>query len=341
VNGFWNLNQDNLVLIDRGTHQASYAVNYSRGGHLLKFGGEYRATKSDRVTANGVDPQFTFNGQISGNPFADFLLGRPFNMTQGSVRINRIRSQTYNLYVQDEWRMHRDFTLTLGLRYEPFFPYYSADDELTLFRPGRQSTVFPTAPTGLLYVGDDDVSRGGVSSDLNNLAPRVSFAWSPFGNRKTSIRGAYGIFYDVLGFHRMSHFVNSPPYSLQVTLNTPQSFSSPYAGQQNPFPYAPPAADQKATYQFFRPVTVGLSVNPDQAAPYIQQWNFNVQRELAQDYLLTVAYVGSKGTRLAIRNELNPASYRPGATAANINARRIYAPDFASSTPPTTRFRQP
>lgn len=331
VNGYWNLNQDNLVLIDRGTQQASYAVNYSRGSHMIKFGGEYRATKSDRVTANGVDPQFTFNGQISGNAFGDFLLGRPFNMTQGSVRINRIRSQAYNLYVQDEWKMHRDLSLTLGLRYEPFFPYYSADDELTLFRPGIQSTVFPSAPAGLLYVGDAGVSRGGVSSDLNNLAPRISLAWSPFGNKKTSIRAAYGIFYDVLGFHKLSHFVNSPPYSLQVTVNAPQSFTSPYAGQENPFPYAPPAtAAEKAAYEFFRPVTVGLSVNADQAAPYIQQWNFNIQRELAKDYLLTVAYVGSKGTRLPIRNELNPALYGPGATAGNTQARRIYAPAYAS-----------
>ena len=166
---------------------------------------------------------------------------------------------------------------------------------------------------------------------MNNLAPRVSFAWSPFGNKKTSIRAAYGIFYDVLGFHRMSHFVNSPPYSLQVTLNTPQSFSNPYAGQENPFPYTPPVtSEERAAYQFFRPVTIGLSVNPDQAAPYIQQWNFNVQRELAQDYLLTVAYIGTKGTRLPIRNELNPAIYGPGATAGNTNARRVYAPQFAS-----------
>jgi outer membrane receptor protein involved in Fe transport len=331
VNGYWNLNQDNLVVIDRGTHQTSYAITYSRGAHLLKIGGEYRFTKSDRVTANQVDPQFTFNGQITGNPFADFLMGRPFNMTQGSVRVNRIRSQAYNLYFQDEWRVHRDLSFTLGLRYEPFNPYYSADDELTVFRPGRQSTMFPSAPAGLLYVGDEGVPRGGADADLNNLAPRVSFAWSPFGSRKTSIRAAYGIFYDVLGFHRMSHFVNSPPYSLQVTVNTPQSLSDPYGGQENPFPYAPPSTSkERAAYQFFRPVTVGLSVNPDQAAPYVQQWNLNVQRELARDYMLTVAYVGTKGTRLPIRNELNPAVFRPGATAGNTNARRIYAPNYAS-----------
>ena len=326
VNGYWNLNQENLVLIDRGTQQVSYAMTWNRGAHVLKFGGEYRFAMSDRVTANGIDPQFTFNGQISGNAFSDFLIGRPFNMTQGSVRINRIRSQAYNLYAQDEWRMHRDLSLTLGLRYEPFFPYYSADDELTLFRPGRQSSVFPSAPAGLLYAGDES-----IPSDLNNLAPRVGLAWSPFGSKKTSVRAAYGIFYDVLGFHRMSHFVNSPPYSLQVTVNTPRSFSDPYAGQQNPFPYAPPATEaERAAYQFFRPVTVGLSVNPDQAAPYVQQWNLSVQREVARDYLVTVAYVGTKGTRLPIRAELNPAVFREGATAGNINARRVYGTDFAS-----------
>ncbi len=331
VNGYWNLNQDNLVLIDRGTKQASYSVTYSRGTHLLKFGGEYRLTKSDRVTANQVDPQFTFNGQITGNAFADFLIGRPFNFTQGSVRINRIRSQAYNFYFQDEWRVHRDLSITLGMRYEPFSPYYSADDELTVFRPGQQSKIFPSAPAGLLYVGDDGVPRGGVGADLNNLAPRVSLAWSPFGNKKTSIRAAYGIFYDVLGFHRVSGFVNSPPYSQQVTINTPQSLSNPYAGQVNPFPYVPPSTDaEKAAYRFLLPATVGLSVNPDQAAPYVQQWNLNVQRELARDYMLTVAYVGTKGTRLPIRNELNPASFRAGATAGNINARRIYGPNFAS-----------
>jgi len=65
-------------------------------------------------------------------------------------------------------------------------------------------------------------------------------------------------------------------------------------------------------------------------APYNQQWNFSIQRELAPDYLLTAAYVGTKGTRLPIRRELNPALFGPGATLANVDNRRIYAPNYAS-----------
>jgi hypothetical protein len=331
VTGFWDLGQDNLVLIDRRIQQASYLVSYTRTGHMIKFGGEYRWGKSDRVTANGVDPQFSFTGQITGNPFGDFLIGQPFRFTQGSVRINEIRSQTYNLFFQDDWKIHRNISLTLGVRYEPFYPYYSAADELTVFRPGIQSAVFKNAPPGLLYIGDQGVSRGSTRSDLNNLAPRVSLAWTPSGSTRTSIRAAYGIFYDIPRFHQVSHFVNSPPYSMQVQVNQPRSLSDPYGGRVNPFPYAPPATSaEKANYQFVTPVVVGLSIDPFQAAPYNQQWNFNIQRELAKDYLFTVAYVGSKATRLPIRRELNPALFRAGATAGNIDARRIYAPNYGS-----------
>lgn len=331
VSGFWNLNQDNLVLINRPTHQVLENIIWSRGGHLLKFGGEYRWSKSDRVTANGVDPQFTFNGQFTGYAFADFLIGRPLNFTQGSVRVNQIRARTFSMYLQDDWKIHSRLTLNVGLRYEPQFAFYSANNELTIFRPERQSLVFPAAPAGLLYAGDAGVPRGGTRSDLNNFAPRFGFAWNVSRSGRSSVRGAYGIFYDIPRFHELSHFVNSPPYSLQITVNQPVSFSDPYAGRVNPFPYAPPATSQaRAAYTFLRPVTVGLTVDPFFAAPYVQQWNFNLQREVFPGYVVTAGYIGSKGTRLPIRRELNPGIYRPGATVANTDARRIYAPDFAS-----------
>jgi hypothetical protein len=182
-----------------------------------------------------------------------------------------------------------------------------------------------------LYTGDAGISRGGTHNDMNNFGPRISLSWSPFGNKKTSVRAAYGVFYDNPRFHEVSHFVNSPPYSLQITVQQPLSFSDPYAGQANPFPYTAPKTDQeKANYRFLLPVTVGLSIDPTLAAPYVQQWNFNIQRELARDYVFTAAYVASKGTKLPIRTELNPALFRTGATVANINDRRIYAPNYAS-----------
>ncbi len=331
VTGYWDMNQDNLVLINRPTHQFLENASWTKGSHLLKFGGEYRWSKSDRVTANGVDPQFTFNGQFSGNAFSDFLIGRALRFTQGSIRINQIRAQTFSLYFQDDWKVSNKLSLNFGMRYEPQFPFYSANDELTLFRADQKSKVFPTAPAGLVYAGDANVPRGGTGSDINNLAPRFGFAYNPRGNGKTSIRGAYGFFYDVPRFHELSHFVNSPPYSLQITLQQPRSFSDPYAGQVNPFPYAPPStAQEKAAYEFLKPVTVGLSVDPFFAAPYAQQWNFNLQHEVAPGYVVTAAYVGTKGTRLPIRRELNPATFRTGATVGNSDARRIYAPNFAS-----------
>jgi len=200
-----------------------------------------------------------------------------------------------------------------------------------VFRPGQQSTVYPSAPNGLLYVGDAGVQRGGTDTDWNNLAPRASLAWRPRGSTKTSVRVGYGIFYDTPRFHMLSHFVNSPPFSYQTTINQPASFSDPYRGVVNPFPYSPPATDaERAAYRFLLPVTVGLSIDPDLATAYLQQWNVNVQRELAADFTVTAAYIGSKGTKLPMRTESNPALFAPGATTGNINARRIFAPTYQS-----------
>jgi outer membrane receptor protein involved in Fe transport len=334
VTGYWNLNQDNLVFINRPTHQGSYVVSYTPGSHLLKFGVEYRWSKSDRVTANQVDPQFSFNGQFSGNPMADFVLGLPLNFTQGSVRIDAVRAQAWSAYAQDEWKIRRNLSLSFGLRWEPFFPFTTGDNQLTtVFRPGIQSTIFPNAPVGLLYAGDPGVPAGGAPNDWTNFAPRVSLAWSPFGSTKTSVRAAYGIFYDTPRFHEISQYIGSPPYSLQVTVNAPKSFANPYAGMVNPFPYTPPQTEQaRAGYKFLLPATIGQSVTSPLPTPYIQQWNLNVQREIVSDLVFTAAYVGTKGTDLPIRTELNPAFYGPGATLANVNARRIYAPYYASIT---------
>jgi hypothetical protein len=128
VSGFWNMGQDNLVNIDRHTYQWTDTVSYTRGAHMVKFGGEVRVARSDRVTANLTDPQFTFDGRFTANPFGDFLIGRPARMNQGSLRQNEARSQIFSLFIQDDYKILRNLTLSFGLRWEPFFPFYDAGE---------------------------------------------------------------------------------------------------------------------------------------------------------------------------------------------------------------------
>jgi hypothetical protein len=329
VTGFWNMNQDNLVTIDRRTYQFQDNASYIRGGHMIKFGGEYRRASSDRNTANLTDPQFAFDGRYATNAFADFILGLPNRMDQGSLRVNAVRAPAYALYFQDDWKIRSNFSLTFGLRYEPLIAFYDANDRVAVFRDGRQSTVYPLAPRGLLFVGDEGVSRGGAPTDLNNLGPRAGFAWSP--TSKLSIRGAYGIFYETPAIHQLSAFANTQPFSAQVQVNQPFSFSDPYRGRVNPFPYTPPVSDaDRRQFAFLRPVVIGETVDQDLATGYMQQWNFSLQRETFQGIVVTGAYVGSKGTRLPIQRQINPALFATGATTANIDQRRVYAPDFGN-----------
>jgi outer membrane receptor protein involved in Fe transport len=331
VSGFWNMAQDNLVNIDRKTFQGTDTVSYTRGAHLVKFGGEIRVAGSDRVTANLTDPQFTFDGRFATNPIADFLLGLPSRMQQGSLRQNQARSQAFSMFLQDDYKIRRNLTLSFGIRWEPFFPFYDAGDQMSVFRPGQQSAFYPNAPLGLLYAGDPGVPRGGVPNDWNNLAPRFGFAWTPFAGGKTSIRGAYGVFYDTPNFYQLTAFANTQPYSMQVSINQPYSFSDPYRGIENPFPYQPPATEEaRRNFRFSLPAVVGESLDAGLVNAYVQQWNFNIQQEIVHRIVVTASYVGSKGTHLPLQRELNPAVLRPGATLANVDARRIYAPLYGS-----------
>src|SRR5205085_3190718 len=105
------------------------------------------------------------------------------------------------------------------------------------------------------------------------------------------------------------------------------------SGQPTPvIPYLPPrSAAERASTIFAKPLGAS-SIDTGFTNPYVQQYNFSVEHELFANTKATVAYVGARGTHLLVVRELNPAIYNATATAANVDARRLYAPNFQSIT---------
>ncbi len=169
-----------------------------------------------------------------------------------------------------------------------------------------QSQKFPAAPTGLVYPGDPGVPRGIVPTDKNNFAPRLAVAWDPFGDGRTSVRSAFGVFYDALAGQGdfFQSGVLSPPFTPLVELNTPTPITladplAAVAGPPNPFP----------------PALTIIGWGDEFKSPYAYHFNLGVQRQLCARLGAEVAYVGSRGHNLPIFMEVNPGVYTPGQTA--------------------------
>jgi hypothetical protein len=313
----------------RRNFEFSERLNWNRGGHFLKFGGSYRRSILNLTEFFNGDPNIVWNGQFTGDSGADFVLGRAFTATQFAYLANEPRQNEWGLFFQDDWKVMPRLTINLGLRYDPFLPFTDSENRFAFFRPGVQSTVYPTSPQGLLFPGDTSVPNAAMNSNYNRLSPRFGFAWDPFGKGKFSIRGGYGVFWSQIRQQANNQPSNVPPFSGRLIINAPLTLEDPYASSGNPWPYKPPETpEEKLNYKFLTPVAF-QPYDPDFSNGYMQQWNFNLQREFFGSWLATAAYVGSKGVHLFNQNELNPALYRAGATTGNTNARRIYAPNFA------------
>ncbi|HYN01880.1 MAG TPA: carboxypeptidase regulatory-like domain-containing protein [Vicinamibacteria bacterium] len=324
VNGYFT-GQVQIAGPDAGSDYFGFkdTLSLNRGNHAFKFGGEvsYEEIVHDTLLDNyGV---FAFNGSKTGNAYADFLLGVPSTMTQDAPVRKTDNGWYLSLFAQDDWRVHPRVTLNLGLRYDLQFPFVDPQDRKLAYVPGEQSQVSPTAPEGLLFPGDPGISRGIVETDYNNIAPRIGVAWDPWGDGKTSVRGAFGTFYGSITGNEWNTTADNQPFALRQPFPQVYTLSDPYRNTPggNPFPFNYDAASPSFRYpaQVFGP-------SLDFVWPYTYQVNFTVQRELFRDYSLSASYVGALGRKLPASVDRNYPVYGPGATTANVNARRPYQP---------------
>ena len=304
--------------------QIANDVDVLLGRHQLSFGGNWIRTKIETVNNRPTNGQFTFNGQSTGLGLADFMLGRVSNFVQGNPVFDFDENDYVGAYVQDEWKLRQNLTLNVGVRWEPYLPiknsldYVSNFDEAR-FDAGIRSTVYPQAPAGLLFPGDDGFpGSAAMKNKLNQFAPRAGLVWQL--NEQTALRGGWGRFYDTPHLFFNTRFANNPPWGAQITLTSPPGgFTDPYATYPggNPFPAL-------ATGWMDQPFpTAGVYVNAplDTRPTTLQQWNLGAQRQIA-DWLVTASYLGNHSSHLWRATELNYAVFTPGATTATTNARR-------------------
>ena len=330
---------------DDNTFQFVNNVSHNHGNHHFKFGGEYRNYYQNQVFDFINNGLYVFTGDmgaIFGLPnipglngaLSDFARGLPIQYIQNSAGSPRYETQSYNAFLQDDWKIRPNLTINLGVRYELDKPLVDSENRVNTFRLGQQSTVFPTAPLGMVFPGDAGIPDSTYPTDKNNFGPRVGFAWDIRGDGKLALRAGYGLYYDTVISETTLQFLTAPPFAIQpfsvcTTIDNP--FENPEFGDicspsiTQPFPFTP--AQPGDPFDFAALGTISMTINdPDFKTPYSHQYNMNIQWEFMKNYLLEVGYVGTMGINLLTRREINPASVRAGFAnnAGDADPRRLF-----------------
>lgn len=312
-----------------GTDLYSFRDVFSwiKGRHSLKIGGELTLNKDIQETLLNNYGVFTFNNTATGNGFADFLLGMPSAVTQDAPVTGLTNTWYTALFVQDDFRVNSRLMLNLGLRWDVQTPPTDPLDRVVNYVPGVKSTVNPAAPIGALFYGDPGVERGAIPVSYKHFSPRFGLAWDPFGDSKTSIRAAAGLFYGSISGNEWNTMTNFQPFSTRLTFSninrlqdtvTQQPLGATLRNPYNNFPGGNP-------FPYNGGFTAGgglFAVDPDFKWPYTFQTNISVQREIIKDLTFGAAYVGTKAKNLPFGRDVNYPVLTPTAFTNNVLARR-------------------
>jgi hypothetical protein len=344
VGGFFSLgfSQDGPQPRLDETYQLADNVSINRGNHSYKLGIDFRRESVFNPFFFDNNGNFTYNGEgafTTGLPGADFELGIPDSYFQSSGGFIHARTWEFYSYAQDQWKIKPNLTLTYGIGYQidtPLTQLAFGGIGINAFRIGQQSTIFPTAPTGLNYPGDPGVTKSGYQTHYNNFAPRLGFAWSPRNN--WSVRAGWGIYYNVSEEELTLQNLEAVPFSQgsegfgSVPGGSP-SFAAPFVSVNNPansipnqFPFTAPVRGTPINFSLFEPLSNSNYIDPNFNLPYNFNYNLTVQHQLSRSMVATISYVGSQGRRLEAVTAENPYN------AATCLASTVVLPNTGGAT---------
>ncbi|HEY3838243.1 MAG TPA: TonB-dependent receptor [Bryobacteraceae bacterium] len=322
-----NSNGDLLRRADL-THAVQGSVTYIAGAHTIKAGGDYRLSRYNDIQASDVTPSFSFSpaftqqnsataSPTSGWALASFLLGLPSSGTYTVPTSIAIQYHYVAGYIQDDWRITKNLTLNIGLRYDLETPFTERYNHVSSFDPNATSAatkVDPNAKGGLQFMTVNIASRYRNHVDGNNLGPRIGLVYAI--NERTVIHTGYGILYQPSlntgygaanfgggGFDATTPFIGSNDGG--VTTNG--TLSNPYPAG---FVQAV-GSSQGANALLGQSLTTQMR---NIVIPYTQQFNFTVQRQM-RNWLFDIGYVGTRGIHQWISlqgDQLNPIYFGMG-----------------------------
>jgi len=279
---------DNIIAV-RGVHSLTFGIQFTRNDLNTRTDPNGRGTLNftglltSAPAANGSPVAGT------GFDFADFLLGLP---QSSSIRFGDssvyLRQNVWAGFAQDDWKVRPSLTLSLGLRYEYFSPFYEKYGRIANLdiAPGYSAVALVTPGVAGPYSGGFPV--GLINLDYNNFSPRVGLAWKvPNFKQSTIVRAGYGIYYNGQAYNKLAFkLAQQPPFAVSSNVNT--SLKNPLSLADGFVSTAPGA------------VTNTFAVDRNYRTPYAQTWNLTIQRELGRGFFVEAGYLGTKGTRLDV-----------------------------------------
>lgn len=301
----------------RGDVVFANSERYIKGRHSVLFRAEVDDDRYNEYNPYHGSGVFNFNGQCTGFDAADALIGCMSSFTQGIGEYEFRRYHYQGFYGADTFRISPNLTLDLGLRWEPFTPITDLGHRNLQFNEnaylaGEHSQLYVNSPPGLFYPRDklngQTISLGATADSLDLLASRVGLAYDPKGDGRTSIRSGFGVYYDSPEIYMLNALSDQAPFGYDENL-IGGDFDNPYAGREQ--------------YNVF-PLSAGFLKNPDlpfqlplfayaeeatfpQATTY--EYNFSVEHELGQSWLMRIAYVGSASSHLFESHDINAPIY--------------------------------